>query len=337
MVTIVSRLEGLKMKLMNDRNISSSSADLYLRNLRILKKKYDNEPFDGSLSWLKDFEKIKKILMDEKTNTRKTRLASVVVALRTGKNEKLIEKYSDLMYDSINEYRDFINKNEKTNYQKDNWVTLEELTKLWNVLKREVYADNLHKKNKKIADKTEKAVLQKWLVASLYILTKPRRNRDYANMDVINENEYKELGEIQKNSNNYLVFKNNKNMYFSIGDYKTNNYTKGGKMKNKGIQKIEIPPKLKRVIRIWRKFNLDKKILITNNRGGRMSANSLTKYLMKIFSRTGKKKISSTMLRHIFITENKKLKEFREKKKEAEKIAEDMGHSLDEQQNYVKQ
>ena len=58
---------------------------------------------------------------------------------------------------------------------------------------------------------------------------------------------------------------------------------------------------------------------------------------MKIFSKTGKKKISSTLLRHIFITENPKLKEFREKKKEAEKIADDMGHSLDEQQNYNKE
>ena len=241
------------------------------------------------------------------------------------------------MYNSIKEYKDFINKNEKTEYQKENWASLEDLKKVWNVLKREVYADNLHKTNKKVADTGEKEVLQKWMVASLYILTKPRRNRDYANMDAISEKEYKELSENKRNTNNYLVLKSNKDMYFSMGDYKTNNYAENGKMRNRGIDIISIPVRLKQVLRMWRKYSPDQKPLIVNNRKGRMSANSLTKYLMKIFSKTGKKKISSTLLRHIFITENPKLKEFREKKKEAEKIADEMGHSLDEQQNYNKE
>ena len=330
-------MENLKVRIMKERNVGNKTADLYIRNLRILKKKLDGEAFDGSLNWLNKFDEIKEILMKEKSNTRKTRLASIVVALRLDDKKELIEKYSDLMYESIKEYNNFIKENKKSDYQKENWASLEDLKKVWNVLKREVYADNLHKPAKKIADKGEKEVLQKWLVASLYILTKPRRNRDYALMKVIKENDYKDLSENERDANNYLVFKNNRDMYFSIGDFKTNNYKENGKMKKSGIDIEKIPPKLKQVIRMWRKFNPEKEHLITNNRGQRMSANSLTKYLMKIFSKTGKKRISSTMLRHIFITENPKLKEYRKHKKEAEEIADSMGHSLEEQQNYAKE
>lgn len=330
-------MENLKVKMMKERNIGNKTADLYLRNLRILKKKFDGEKFDGNLDWLDKYDEVKEILMKEKANTRKTRLASIVVALKLDDdNKKLIEQYSDLMYSSIKEYNNFIKKNKKSDYQKENWASLEDLKNVWNVLKREVYADNLHKPSKKIADKSEKEILQKWLVASLYILTKPRRNRDYALMKVIKEDDYKKLTDNERDSNNYLVFKNNRDMYFSIGDFKTNNYQENGKMKKTGIDIEKIPTKLKQVIRMWRKFNPDKDHLITNNRGKRMSANSLTKYLMKIFSKTGKKKISSTMLRHIFITENPKLKEYRKHKKEAQKIADSMGHSLEEQQNYAK-
>lgn len=330
-------MEELKKEMMTKRNIGTKTADLYIRNLRILRKKYDGETFDGDLKWLKNYDKVKEILAKEKPNTRKTRQASIVVALKLRDYDELVKKYADDMHNSIMEYKDFIDKNEKTEYQKENWASLEDLKKVWNVLKREVYADNLHKTNKKIADRGEKEVLQKWMVASLYILTKPRRNRDYANMDVISETEYKDLSENKRNTNNYLVLKSNKDMYFSMGDYKTNNYAENGKMRNRGIDIISIPVRLKQVLRMWRKYNPEQAPLIVNNRKARMSANSLTKYLMKIFSKTGKKKISSTLLRHIFITENPKLKEFREKKKEAEKIADDMGHSLDEQQNYNKE
>jgi integrase len=329
-------MEELKVEMMDKRNIGSKTADLYLRNLRILKKKVDGEGFDGNLNWLNSYEKVSEVLSKEKTNTRKTRLASIVVALKLKDMDKLAEKYSDDMYSAINEYKTFIETNEKTDYQKENWASLDDLKDVWNILKREVYADNLHKASKKIADKGEKDVLQKWLVASLYILTKPRRNRDYSNMDIITEPNYNELSDGERDTNNYLVIKNNRDMFFSMGDYKTNNYAENGKMKNRGIQKITIPKKLKQVIKVWRKYNMGQVPLIVNNRGSRMSANSLTKYLMKIFSKTGKKKISSTMLRHIFITENPKLKEFREKKKQAETTADEMGHSIQEQQNYNK-
>ncbi len=330
-------MEQLKNDIMKGRNVGTKTADLYIRNLRILKKKYDGEAFDGNLNYLKDYSKIKEILNDEKPNTRKTRQASIVVVLKLKEfDEDLIKKYSDDMHDSITQYKNFISKNKKTDYQKENWISLEDLKKVWNVLKREVYADNLHKSTKKFADKSEKQVLQKFMVASLYILTKPRRNRDYANMSVITDEKYRDLSDNNRDTNNYLVIKKNRDMFFSIGDYKTNNYSENGRMKNKGIKISSIPGKLKQVLKIWRKFNPEQVPLIVNNRGKRMSSNSLTKYLMKIFSKTGKNKISSTMLRHIFVSEDPGLKEFRENKKYAEKVADDMGHSLNEQQNYNK-
>lgn len=330
-------MEGLENEMMEKRAIGKSTAALYVRNLRILKGKLFEEPFTGDLDWLNDTKKVMDYLKNEKVNTRKTRLSSIVVALKTRELFNNVKFYSDEMYKAITEHNEFIKQNKKSKVQKDNWVTLEDLTELWNTYKKEVYANNLHKKNTLIINKLQKALLQKWLVTSLYVLTPPRRNRDYATMTTIENDKYEELDDEQKNKKNYLVFKKNNDMFFSIGDYKTNNYKEGSRMKNKGVDIQKIPTKLKRVIKVWRKFNNEPgSSLILNNRGKQMNANALTKYLMRIFEGTGKKKVSSTILRHVFITECPKLIKYRKNKKDAEEIAESMCHSLNEQQKYYK-
>ena len=332
-------MEQLQNEMMNKRSIGKSTAQLYVRNLRILKGKVfnDEEPFDGNLDWLKQTKKIMDYLNTEKTNTRKTRLSSIVVALKTRDIMDDVTFYSDEMYKAINEHNEFIKQNKKSTVQEDNWVTLEDLSNLWNKYKKEVYANDLHKKNTLIINKLQKALLQKWLVTSLYVLTPPRRNRDYSTMTTIDYDQYEDLDKKQKNANNYLVFKKNNDMFFSIGDYKTNNYKEGSRMKNRGVDIQKIPAKLKRVIKIWRKFNSEPGAsLILNNRGQQMNANALTKYLMRIFEGTGKKKVSSTILRHVFISECPKLKKYRKNKEDAEQIANSMCHSLSEQQKYYK-
>tara|TARA_R110000824_G_scaffold113725_2_gene263691 strand:+ start:38 stop:1033 length:996 start_codon:yes stop_codon:yes gene_type:complete len=329
-------METLKNRIIKERGIGEKSAELYIRNLRIIGKKVEGEDQKGDTHWLEKFEKVKAVLMKEKLNTRKTRLSAIVVALKVMKiDEKLTEKYSDMMYEAIKEYKDIVASGVKSKKQEENWASLEDLKQVWNTLKKEVYAVDLHKKKKIVARPEEKELLQKFMVASLYTLMPPRRNMDYTNLTIVDESEYKAYSKEVKDSHNYLVMRKNGNMYFSFGDYKTNNY-KTQVRKNKGIDVMTIVPRVKTIIRMWRKFNPEKTFLITNNRGGRMSANSLTKYLMKIFNRTGKKSISSTMLRHIYITETEKLKKFREAKEEAEKIAKKMGHSLKTQQDYVK-
>ena len=63
-----------------------------------------------------------------------------------------------------------------------------------------------------------------------------------------------------------------------------------------------------------------------------MTPNGLTKYLNKTFEPTGKKNISSTMLRHIYISEKLGGPTLKEKKALADK----MGHSVATQEIYKK-
>ena len=64
-----------------------------------------------------------------------------------------------------------------------------------------------------------------------------------------------------------------------------------------------------------------------------MTPNGLTKYLNKVFEPTGKNNISSTMIRHIFISEKIGGPTIKEK----QELAEKMGHSTDTQEKYKKQ
>ena len=322
-------MEQLKQDIKKSRKIAESSLNAYVRNIKVMAKAITGEDYKN-LDFLKDFDKVKEFLETNKASTKKNRLASISVVLRIDedKNEELIKKYNEYMYDVAKKYEEEIAKNKKSKVQSDNWVKLDELLKVFNILKKEVFAEELHKGHKKFASKDEKELLQKFMVSSLYTLIPPRRNRDFSEMKVITEAEYNKLTDSEKDDLNYLVIKNKSNMFFSFGDYKTKRVH--------GLQKVVIPKKLRQVLNIWRKFNPKAEWLISNNRGNKMSANSLTKYLMKIFSKTGKKNISSSMLRHIFITYNPTLKEIREQKKEGEKIAKDMGHTTDMQEKYVK-
>ena len=63
-----------------------------------------------------------------------------------------------------------------------------------------------------------------------------------------------------------------------------------------------------------------------------MTPNGLTKYLNKTFEPTGKKNISSTMLRHIYITEKLGGPSIKEKKELADKMC----HSVVQQEMYKK-
>ena len=138
-------------------------------------------------------------------------------------------------------------------------------------------------------------------------------------MEVIRETEFETLDDTNQN---YLVVASRNRKYFSLGSYKTD-----GKY---GTKKISIDSKLNTIINRWLLHNKSGFFLV-NIRGGPLSDNSLTKLLNKIFS-SSNKKISSTMIRHIYLSEK-----YKNVQNEMKNDAAVMGHSVDTQQNiYVK-
>ena len=127
-------IDELKVKLMNEKNISESSANLYIRNLVRLN---DKKPFE-SLIFLKDLNDIESKLEKYSDNTKKTILASIVSILSLFKDtpsyKKIYKTYYDKMMTIGNDMKN-IDTATKTNKQKINWMTWEVITDIKNKLK----------------------------------------------------------------------------------------------------------------------------------------------------------------------------------------------------------
>ncbi len=280
------------------------------------------------LEFLKNYDDMVGYMNKLTPSVRKLRCASVIVALE---DEGLKEKYRKYMFEEKRKYDENMKKNKKNEKQSDQWVKFEELVKCHKNYRTSLKNEGLLKKEKQVLDSRQKNMLMKFLVSGLYTMVSPGRN-DYSNMKVINYEGFEELTDEDKDNNKYAVLGVGKNMsYFHLGK---NTYKTG---KTMGNHKLKAGRQLQAVLKIWRHYNKDAEYLLSvqrgKNKGNPMTSNSLTKYIMKTFEPTGKKKIGSNMIRHIFVSENDDIKAV----KNATKIAKDMKHSVGQQQTtYLK-
>jgi integrase len=310
----MSFIELLKNKLKESRkNLSDSSINLYIRNLERL----NNNTFKN-LMFLKNYEDIELKLNNYKPNTKRTYLISIVSCLSLFKNEPKYKKIYKFYYDKMESKAKEIEsqpKGEKTEKQKENWVTLEEIYKKLDEMK-----ENLKLDPKKI-DKETYSKLLDYLILSLYILNNPRRNMDYIEMNVISE-----FKDTMSKDKNYLDLSKDE---FKFLKHKTSKKYKE--------QDIKISEKLLDVIKLYLKYhplikskkNIDVPFLVYYDGTPIKQGNFITKTLNRIFG----KKIGSSMLRHIIVSEK-----FSDVIKDMKETAKNMGHTLETQINdYIKQ
>jgi site-specific recombinase XerD len=303
--------------ILEKRNVKESSLKAYLLNLNKILKLEGLEATVSNLNkTLEDSEEVMNILKDKKASTIRNYLASIVVYLSLDeKNSELVKTYRELMDKYQKENNEGLANNQKSESQKKNWASLKELQDIVKSYKKELDRTGALKKDK--LSKKDFDTLQKYVVGSLYIgdpENPPIRN-DYI-MNIIYKSQYDELTEEEKKKLNYLVIVNRSNKFFSLGEYKTSDKF--------GIQEIKVGKILNRILNIWLKYN-ESPYLILNSKGEKITPNSLTKLLTKIFEPTGKN-ISSSMLRHIFITEK-----FPPQTEEKIELADKMLHSKEVQ------
>jgi hypothetical protein len=116
-----------------------------------------------------------------KINTVRTKLIAVIAMLKAFPENKLIEQYSEIVAD-INKQTNLTSK-EKSETQKKNWVTKDEIMQIWEALE-----DVVKSFKKNISEKQYNVLLQ-FMVLSLFVLINPRRNADYAKMIVVKKME----------------------------------------------------------------------------------------------------------------------------------------------------
>ena len=315
----VNFMEQLENDLREKKQLSESSIQAYLRNL----KKLNNDEPLKNFNFLKNPDIILHRLNSYKETTKKNYIVSIVSALSLYDKpalQKLHKKYYALMEKKAEEIQKEIEKNEMTEPQEKNWISWDNVLKRYSELEDEVNGFY----NSKLLSESQYNLLLAYVILSLYVHQVPRRNKDYQILYIVN-NYSPELPK----DRNYLSL-GTKEFIFNI--YKTSY--------KYGTQRISINDKLWEALLKYFKHhpNVQYKnnspsvkaptmFLVYANKTALDKVNSITRILNKIFD----KNIGSSMLRHIFLSD--KYGGMIESQK---KDAYEMAHSLSMQKDYIK-
>lgn len=245
-------------------NVSDSSRKLYLHNLKKLGGDFT------TLDFLADTDKILKQLESKPATTARSYLIAIVSALKP-RNKPLYDFYYEHMMTSNKALKE---NNTKSATQETNW---ESWSNIETLLKHRLSL--LPKKSrKKPLTEEEYNDLLNTVILGLYVLQPPRRSQDYLNM---------KIGEPTDVESNYLY-----SGKFYFNKYKT--------AKTYQTQVEPIPDVLFDLLKAYWKWSPNTKYLLVDFEGKPLDrSNQITRRLNSLFG----KKISSSMLRNIFLTE----------------------------------
>jgi hypothetical protein len=290
----IKKYNSGKTKILKDSSIKA-----YLQSIKKLSKELfnSNKP---NIQYLKDHESIISYLENDvkSISTKKGICTAIIVLIKSNEtfrieNKKLVDIYSEYHKKIAAIQNDNYLDNEKTEKEKSNWVTRDDIRNIIDKLSKSFLAGD-----KKIGKRIRVDNAQMHLVLNLYTMLPPVRN-DYAMTKIIN-GKYHDIDpeKLDKCYNHINIIEDTGKLY--LCNYKTSTHY--------GIKTIEIP---KELVSIIKKFvNLKREIfgeklehqflLINTTNLTPMTKNGLTKYINKIFL---PKKVSTTMLRKIYISE----------------------------------
>jgi hypothetical protein len=304
--------ESIITALKDKKKISDASIVVYLRNL----KKLNEDKAFTDFKFLESTEDIMKKLEAYKETTKRNYLVSIVSVLSVFPESKVLhDKYYTLMMGKKAELEQ-ADDGKMTDTQSDNWLSWDQVTDIYKQLEIKV---NTFYKLKNISDEQYSELLS-YALLSLYVHQQPRRNKDYQLMRVVDAF----TTELDPKFN-YLDLAKKK---FIFNVYKTSK--KYGRF-DMPINKVLFASLKKYFKHRQTKLQLDdlndKPLLIRYDGKTLDKSNDITKLLNKVFG----KKIGSSMLRHIFLTDK-----YDAIMDEQKKDAGTMAHSESEQKKYVK-
>ena len=304
---------NLEQRFINTKSISILTIKNYLCQLKKFKD------IDISKIYL-----IKEISKKYKPATFKNSINAIIKYIRLDKNHdvNLIDKY--LSYSDDLTEQDIRNPNIKTEKEELKWTTMKKLKEVLSDYHLKIIKNSIFEGSYENLNKSNKKILNDYIILALYLLQPPRRVQDYANMIII-DNDVPPRNE----NYNYLIIKNSSVSQFIFNKYKTS--------KTYGKQFINISEELKIILNKYIKiiFNSQPIHLLSNNNKP-FNSNTLTKRIISIFKKSRiKKAISVNIIRHIYISDQVEFSQIAIMKKR-ELLAYKMGHSTNTQLNYIK-
>jgi hypothetical protein len=308
------------MDKLKSTGITENSANAYLKYMYIL----NNKKTFNNLAFLKRYDNVNSILDGYSENSRSTMLGAILAVLKLYQDKSTYKKPYKIYLDLKQGIKKILNEksNQKTEKQKENWISWEQVLEVKNNLKQQV---EQFKNKKKITGVDYDLILQ-YFVLSLFADLKPRRNKDYQECYIV-----KQYNDEMSKDKNYLDLATDR---FIFNQYKT--------AKTYGQQIVDFADntEFKEALKLYLKFhplykkqiNKSARIpLLVKYTGSPLSAiNDLTRVLYRVF---GGRPITSQLLRNIYLTEK-----YGDTLAEMKQTAKDMAHSTQEaQKTYIKE
>ena len=303
-----------KYRLSSINTFKHNLITIFKETAKITKKEEDCGILKYKSTRLYDTENILKFISENpKMMSRKNMIASILAFLKTSPRpkKKIIEIYQEEFEKLVLINEDLQEFKEPTTENIDNWISWDTVLDKFREYSEKV--KNLGQ-GKSIDTFAKKHMYQKYLILALYTMIPPQRGEIFYNCIIIElnkptNNDYRQISEASKK--NLIDIRNNKliSAYYKTSD-------------KYGFQILDIPKELSEIIRKWYNITNNHSLLLNIQSNKSLTQQAFTAYLNRIFE---PKKISSSMLRNIYISDmlNKRVS-----KKDRKRIAREMKHSL---------
>jgi integrase len=271
----------------NRPKITDNSIKTYISILKNIFVKYHDEDDEFNIHWFENEKKLINKLKDVPPNIRKT-LYSALIAINDNKHNQLYKK--QMMIDAEH-YKSENLKQNKSEAQKENWVTQDEIKKKFD----EMFKNIKGLWTKPDLNKYEYQKLQDLILVALTsgIFIPPRRAIDWCEVVI------KDIDD--KNDN-----------YISRGKFYFNKYKGSDK---KGQQIVEIPKPLLLLLKKFIRVNPNKYLLV-DSQNKKMNSSKINQHLERIWG----KKSGVNIFRHSYLSEKYPIYNVEELKKDAENM-----------------
>ena len=306
-------------------DLKSSSMRNYISQLKILAGNVTGSREFSNLRWLDDEKKVMSIVNAMSPHTKRNYLNAVIVIMQTRKDFDTNRAWVTYVKarDDINGHFSAESKNHtKTTRQEKNWITRDQFQKVLDwynafLLKRKVFKTDASR-----MDSDEFRKLQEYVLLRL-LEEHPSRN-DFATVRVVTPAAYRALDTDVRRSGNFLVTKRD-DIHFQLHQWKT-------KKSPSEFRRISLGKPLQKLLRAYLRKIGSREYLFVDTRGSPLSRNALTKLLVRVFRRHFPgKNISTTLLRHIFLSEK-----YGDVLQEMKRDQVNLGHSAEQQAAYIK-
>ncbi len=280
-----------------------------------------------------DYEAVLAVVETKSDSVARARLSAALVALnpsgdrdfkpRSIKKRTALKQLSDKLRALCKKRNEEDENQTMSEKHAKNWTDMATLKEIQKSLSHEALSLIKTKGAGKEDYSSVFSTIQDWVISSLYTLDHAPRRNEYADMRIIQYDDFLTLTEKQRKLWNWLLVRKLKDgttdLTFWFYNYKTR--------RKFGAQCIIVKPELHEVLLTWLKVNKSSWLLL-NKQFKKMSRNVLSITLPKVFSACNKK-IGSCMIRHIFVSD---YFEGDSSHNERKYLAREMGHSIECQQ-----